>query len=59
MNPLSPRLSESFGGFSFPGDSRSAFSGVRGDDFGVIDVVSVTLASTLGWFLVVSPELFG
>lgn len=56
MNPLSPRLSESFGVFSFPGDSCT---GVCWDDLGVVDVVSVTLASTLGWFLVVSPELLG
>lgn len=55
MTPLSPRLSESFVGFSLPGDSRSAC----GDGFGVVVVVSVTLASTLGWFPLVSPELFG
>lgn len=59
LKPLSPRLNESFVGFSFPRDSRSEFAGVRWDDLVVVGVGPVTLASKLGWFLVVSPEPLG
>jgi len=43
LKPLSPRLSDSFVGFSFPRYSRSEFAGVRWDDLVVVGVASVTL----------------
>lgn len=59
MKPLSPRLNESFVGFSLPRGSRSGLAGVRWDDLVVVGVASVTPASAPVWFLMVSPEPFG
>lgn len=57
MKQLSPLLSESLVGFSFPGGSRSVFAVARWDDFVVGGGVCVT--PTLGWLLMVSPEPLG